>query len=173
MIETDDAERLEGFVSPTPVGPLESVAVVEYQPQRVALRARLDRPGLVILADTDYPGWRLTIDGQPAPILRANRLMRGAAVPAGEHTLVYTYQPDSFRLGAFVSAAGLIALAALAWSFRREPPAAGDKRGRTGGNVGPGSVQPKGWLRSKTAPTNEPPDSGVTKDASTLSQLSK
>jgi hypothetical protein len=125
LIETDDAERLKEFLSPTPVGPLESIAVVKYEPQRVELRVRLDRPGLVILADTYYPGWRLTIDGQAAPILRADRLMRGAAVPTGEHTLVYTYQPDSFRLGAIVSAAGLIALAALAWSFWREPPAGG------------------------------------------------
>src|SRR5207302_10686953 len=61
MIETDDKENLKGFLSPTPVGPSESVAVVRYEPQRVELRATLDRPGLVILADTDYPGWHLTI----------------------------------------------------------------------------------------------------------------
>jgi uncharacterized membrane protein YfhO len=58
------------------------VAIVEVQPQRVILKARLDRPGLVILADSYYPGWQLAIDGQAATIYRANRLMRGAAVPA-------------------------------------------------------------------------------------------
>jgi uncharacterized membrane protein YfhO len=85
----------------------------------VELRARLERPGLVILADAYYPGWQLSIDGHPAGILRANRLMRGAAVPAGEHTLVYTYRPDSVRIGALVSAAGGIVLVALGWSGRR------------------------------------------------------
>jgi hypothetical protein len=123
VIETDDAERLKGFLSPTPVGPSESVTVVKYEPQRVELRATLERPGLVILADTNYPGWQLTLDGQPAPILRANRLMRGATVPAGEHTLVYTYDPVSFRIGAIVSGAGWIALVAVAWSARRGPRA--------------------------------------------------
>jgi hypothetical protein len=115
LIETDDPQALQGFLSPTPVAPSESVEVVRYEPQRVELRVKLDRPGLVILADTYYPGWRLTIDGRPAPVLRANRLMRGAAVVAGEHSLVYTYSPISFWVGAIISAAGLILLLSLLW----------------------------------------------------------
>jgi uncharacterized membrane protein YfhO len=47
--------------------------------------------------------------------------MRGAAVPAGEHTLVYTYQPNSFRIGAVLSCAGGVLLLVLAWWTRREP----------------------------------------------------
>jgi uncharacterized membrane protein YfhO len=114
LIETVDAESLKGFLSKTPVEPSESVAVVNYEPQRVELRAVLERPGLVILADTYYPGWRLTIDGKTAPILRANRIMRGAAIPSGVHTLVYSYEPESFRIGAILSAGGLIVLLVLA-----------------------------------------------------------
>jgi hypothetical protein len=123
LIETDDKAALRGFSSRTPVGPSESVSVVKHEPQRVELRAAMERPGLVILADTYYPGWRLSIDGRPAPIFRANRMMRGAAVPAGEHTLIYTYEPKSFRIGAIVSALGGILLLALAWSAWREPAA--------------------------------------------------
>jgi hypothetical protein len=118
-IETDEPDRLKGSIVRMPVGPSETVTVVEHGPQRVELKAVLDRPGLVILADTYYPGWRLTIDGEPATIYRANRLMRGAAVPAGEHTLVYTYRPQSFRVGAVASIAGLVALTALVASSRR------------------------------------------------------
>ena len=77
-------------------------------------RATLESPGLVVLADTFYPGWRLTIDGRPASILRANRLMRAAAVPAGTHSLVYTYAPLSVSLGAALSAAALVALLLVA-----------------------------------------------------------
>ena len=98
VVETADREPLRKFISATPVGPSESVAIVKYDPQRVELRATLDRPGLVILADIHYPGWHLTIDGKAAPIYRANQLMCGAAVPSGEHSLVYTYEPESFRL---------------------------------------------------------------------------
>ena len=113
FVETDQPQSLAGYVSRTAVGPAESVAVTRYEPQRVELVASLQHPGLVILADTYYPGWKLTIDGQPAPIYRTNRLMRGAAVKAGRHTLVYTYDPDSFRIGGALSIVGLLALAAL------------------------------------------------------------
>jgi hypothetical protein len=102
-IETDDPKPLASYVRQTGHDPTESVAITRYEPQRVEVEARLNRPGIVILADVYYPGWTLTIDGQPARILRANRLMRGAAVGAGTHRLVYTYDPLSFRLGGLIS----------------------------------------------------------------------
>ena len=52
-------------------------------PQHVEIEANLESPGVVVLADVYYPGWTLTIDDQPAPIYRVNRMMRGAAVGAG------------------------------------------------------------------------------------------
>ena len=113
FVETDQPQSLAGYVARTAVSPAESVPVIRYEPQRVELVASLQHPGLVILADIYYPGWKLTIDGQPAPIYRTNRLMRGAAVKAGRHTLVYTYDPDSFRFGAALSIVGLVALTAL------------------------------------------------------------
>jgi hypothetical protein len=123
LIEVDDDVRLRRFISASPVTPSESVAVVKYEPQRVELRAMLDRPGLVVLADTYYPGWHLTIDNMAAPVYRANRLMRAAAVPAGEHTLVYKYDPASFRVGTLISLLGLIVLAALTLTTPRNPAA--------------------------------------------------
>jgi uncharacterized membrane protein YfhO len=90
------------------------VQVSYPSPQRVELDVTLEAPGIVVLADTFYPGWKLTIDGKPAAIYRANRLMRGAAVPAGKSRLVYTYDPPSFRVGCRLSLAGLAVLVLLA-----------------------------------------------------------
>ena len=117
-IESADPSALRGFIAPVAVEPGESVAVTRYEPGRVELAAELHRPGLVILADTFYPGWRLTIDGVPAPIFRANRLMRAAALTAGHHRLIYTYDPWSFRIGLMVSAFGfafLLVVTLRAW----------------------------------------------------------
>ncbi|MEW4571334.1 hypothetical protein AB1L88_25960 [Tautonia sp. JC769] len=124
-VEPDDPSVLRGFATGGPPRAGERVDVVAHEPQRVVLRATLKQPGLVVLADTYYPGWRLTIDGEPAPIIRTNRMMRGAAVPSGTHELVYTYQPDSFRYGLIGSAVGLVlTLGLLGWSFFR--PTIGD-----------------------------------------------
>jgi hypothetical protein len=123
-VETDAPARLAPYLPGTGADPTESVSVRYEGPTRVVLEAHLHRPGIIILADVFDRGWRLEIDGRSAPILRANLLMRGAAVVAGTHRLVYRYEPTSVRLGLSVSAAGLMALIALSlWAHRR--PAAG------------------------------------------------
>ena len=119
FVETDDPQRLAGLRAAPAAGPTGSVVISAADPQRVELRATLPRPGLVVLADLHYPGWELTIDGIPAPILRVNRMMRGALVLEGTHTLVYTYRPVLFRLGIGGSLLGLILLGALIpWAWR-------------------------------------------------------
>jgi hypothetical protein len=120
-VEAEDRDDVAAVMPQTPPDPAEHVAVGPYDdPQRVELDAVLNRPGLVILADVYYPGWRLTIDGRPAPIYRVNRLMRGALVESGRHRLVYTYQPDSFARGASITAVALLTLLGFgAWASRR------------------------------------------------------
>ena len=101
IIETEDAEAIGGTISRTPVGPRETVTITRHEPQRVELEVSLDLPGFVILAETYYPGWRLTI-GRPTFAHPPGQSARcaGPSCPRGAHTLVYTYDPASFRAGA-------------------------------------------------------------------------
>jgi len=99
----------------------EKAVVTRHESTRVEVDARLDRPGVVVLADIYYPGWSLTIDGRPAPLYRVNQVMRGAAVPSGSHTLVYTYRPTNFDEGLVCSAAGLLGFGVFALAFRLRP----------------------------------------------------
>lgn len=120
-IEAEDAPALRPYTAGATARPSEKVEVTYPSPTRVELTATLDQPGLVVLADVFYPGWRLSIDGQPATIYQTNRMMRGAAVEAGTHKLVYTYEPNSFRFGGLISLAGLAAAAVLAGFVARRP----------------------------------------------------
>lgn len=120
-VDLDRANELAPFLHGVETRPTETVTVTRHDPDRVELQAVLEGPGMVVLADVYYPGWVLTIDGQAAPIYRANRIMRGAAVASGRHTLVYTYRPASFRVGLVVSGVGLLALAGLGLAFARDP----------------------------------------------------
>jgi hypothetical protein len=110
-IETEDRRLIEPYLSRQTVLASESPRITRYEPQRVEIEVDLNSPGIVLLADVNYPGWKLTIDGKSSPILRANRLMRGAAVESGKHVLVYTFEPESFRLGTMATVAGLLLLA--------------------------------------------------------------
>ncbi len=97
----------------------ERVTVVRYEPAAIELEATLGRDGLVVLAEQDYPGWTLAIDGRPAPILKTNLAMRGAFVPSGTHRLRFRYEPRSFRIGLGFTAGGLLAAAIVLFMTRK------------------------------------------------------
>ena len=86
-----------------------SSRVVEFTPDRVKLEAELSEPGVVVLVDTFDPGWRVTVDGRPAPLLRANAAFRGVQVPAGRHVIEQVYRPWTVLWGLGASAAALLA----------------------------------------------------------------
>ncbi len=120
LSRTDLAE-LRPHLSGQPPGPSENVQVSYPNPQQAVLEVTLESPGLVILADVFYAGWELTIDGTAARVYRVNGSMRGAAVSAGHHRLVYTFRPLLVRLGSLVSIAGFAALVVLGWACARSP----------------------------------------------------
>ena len=68
---------------------------------------------LLITADNWDPNWDCSIDGQAAPVLRANVALKACLVPAGEHEVRWHYQPRWLQraLPAVVLGALLLALA--------------------------------------------------------------
>jgi hypothetical protein len=107
-----------------------------YEPSRVVLNVEAASDALLVLSDLYYPGWRATVDGRPADILRADYLLRAVAVPAGRHTVVFLYKPASFKAGVAASLAGGLAIVLMLlmhwrsaqWGTRR-------KRSGTGGSI--------------------------------------
>jgi hypothetical protein len=99
---------------PATVHPAESVRVIDRtEPDHLALEARLEAPGMVVVADTYYPGWRAWVDGAPASIFPANLLFRAVFVPPGEHRIVFRYEPRSFRYGQVVCMLAVLAATVL------------------------------------------------------------
>jgi len=92
-----------------------------YDSQRVTVRATLDRPGIVMLTDSDYPGWNAYLDGRRVPVLPANYLFRGVLAPAGTHHIEFRYEPRSYLYGGLISVAALsLGLVWLGMTRRRE-----------------------------------------------------
>jgi hypothetical protein len=89
------------------------VDIVEYTPTRISLQADMVGNGLLVLSDVDYPGWQARVDGQPAPIYRANYLLRAVPVEGGLHRVEVYYDPLLFKVGLAITILTLLASSAL------------------------------------------------------------
>ncbi len=93
--------------------------VLRHAAGRVTVSARMACRGMVILADSYYPGWRAQVDGKPAEIHEVNGAFRGIVVEGGEHVIDMRYLPASFLGGAAMSLLGAAVALALAIRSRR------------------------------------------------------
>jgi hypothetical protein len=93
-----------------------TVDITRYAPEEVTMEVSSNAPGYLVLTDTYYPGWEATVNGQPAPILRADLMFRAIQLPPGEHHVEFRYRPVSLRRGLGVSLLAVAAwLGALVW----------------------------------------------------------
>ena len=71
-----------------------AVELTDYRVDRLVYRTRSASDRLALFSEIYYPGWQVEIDCTPAEALRANYVLRAAEVPAGEHTVVWTFRPE-------------------------------------------------------------------------------
>jgi membrane protein YfhO len=90
------------------------VRLATLAPDRVEMEAELSADGYVILVDSYDPGWKATIDGAPADLLRVNVAFRGVPVPAGRHRVAMRYRPGAVLWGLSASALSWTVLALVA-----------------------------------------------------------
>jgi hypothetical protein len=95
--------------------------VLDIQENGDVLTVKVDAPadGLLVVADTAYPGWTASVDGKPVDIQLANVNFRAVDVPAGAQTVEFRYQPVHWLLGCFISLASVLGLLVL---FRSKNP---------------------------------------------------
>ena len=90
------------------------------EPDHLALHVAVDNPCILVLSELDYPGWRAAVDGALAPILRTDGILRGLALPTGEHEVAFDYHPVSVSVGAAISVLTLaLAAVLLVWGGRK------------------------------------------------------
>ena len=90
-----------------------SVELTSYEANRLTYKVRSQKGGVVVLSEIFYPGWTCTIDGQPTEIARANYVLRAIKVPAGEHEVVMTFDPQTVHVTEAIAYASLAILALL------------------------------------------------------------
>jgi hypothetical protein len=94
-----------------------TVRIARYGAQEMAMDVDAAAAALVATSTVAWPGWRLTLDGRPAPTISYNHAFVGFVVPPGRHRAVLTYLPRSVVWGVGVSLASL-ALGLFLLAFR-------------------------------------------------------
>jgi hypothetical protein len=72
-------------------------------PSECVFVTRADGPAMLVVAQAYYHCWKATVDGQPAPLWRANYAFQAVEVPSGRHEVRLVYADRAFWCGAGVS----------------------------------------------------------------------
>lgn len=108
LADLDSPKRGEGSFRPAAIG--------EYAPNRVTIDLGSGRGGWLVLNDVWFPGWTCRIDGVEVPVHRANHTFRAVQVPDGAKEAVFRFEPNSYRVGWWISAVSS-ALALISGGF--------------------------------------------------------
>ena len=88
-------------------------------PNRVKAMVEITRPAMLVMTDVWHPDWRVTVNGERAELLRVNYLQRGVWLPEGKNEVVLRFVPASWKLGRWLSLAGLLVLLILLVADRK------------------------------------------------------
>ena len=98
---------------------LQAATFQSYGETRLELTVNAPAKGYLVLMDTAFPGWHARVDGRETPIMPANFVGRAVEVEAGMHRVEMWFEPQSVRLGVFISLLTLGVLSAVAAAGRR------------------------------------------------------
>ena len=89
------------------------VTLTEYEANRLAYEVNSEKGGIVVFSEIYYPGWTCTVDGQDTQIARADYVLRAIRIPAGKHTVVMTFDPQTVHVTETIAYTALAILALL------------------------------------------------------------
>jgi hypothetical protein len=113
-----DGSQLPSFAGePSPA----DLSIHARTPRRIALEVTSQgpAPSFVAFNQTWDEGWRLRVDGRPAPLLRTEVSLAGFVVPPGKHTVEIVHRDAWVEFGVVLSLGAVLVCFALALLGRR------------------------------------------------------
>lgn len=113
VLQSDFSEVFSGPMSSNGEG---SIELTKYDVNELHYTSNSSTAQTAIFSETWYDGWEATVNGQPADIFRANYILRGLNLPAGQNEIVFQFRPKA--PGGIISTIfSLIILLALAYGL--------------------------------------------------------
>lgn len=98
------------------------IELTNYNPNALTYTFSASDDQLTVFSEIFYRnGWNAYIDGELTPHFRVNYVLRAMIIPAGEHTIEFKFEPQSFYTGNKISLASsiLLILAIAGYGFTR------------------------------------------------------
>jgi hypothetical protein len=104
-----------------PVGASGSASYHNVTDEHAQVHVTTSTGGVVLIRNPWDENWHATVDGTSVPLLHADYVMQGVAVPSGTHTIDLSYRDTAIGTGLWISAiAWLLLLIACVVLRRRE-----------------------------------------------------
>ncbi len=79
---------------------LAHISLTSYSPNSLQYESQSQTAQFAVFSEIFYPkGWKASIDGKEVPIIKTNYLLRGLELPAGKHTILFSFDPDIVKVG--------------------------------------------------------------------------
>ncbi len=114
LIARDDGDTVVVEAPEPPKVAPGRVLRIERGTVSVRIEAESADPALLVIQDARWPGWRASIDAQPAEILATDYVVRAVRWPPGRHRLEMTYEPPEIRFGLLLTGLGAVLVVVLA-----------------------------------------------------------
>ncbi|MGV3528910.1 MAG: YfhO family protein [Flavisolibacter sp.] len=101
------------------------IELVENKNDEILYRSHSTSGSFAVFSEIFYnKGWHAYVDGKETPIIRTNYVLRGLALPAGDHKIRFEFHPTSYYTGRTVANIAniiiwLVVLGALFVLYRR------------------------------------------------------
>jgi hypothetical protein len=88
-----------------------SIRLVKYDNDAIEYTSAAATNQFAVFSEIYYPaGWNAYIDGKKTPYVKANYVLRAMAIPAGNHTITFKFEPSSYYTAQKLVYAGNILL---------------------------------------------------------------
>jgi hypothetical protein len=104
-----------------------TLTLLEQNPNYLKYESQSQENGFAVFSEVYYPkGWAAHIDGKEVDIVRANYVLRALPIPAGKHTIEFSFKPDAYVVGNKVTMISswmmlLMVVGCVVWELRRAP----------------------------------------------------
>ena len=93
-----DAKFKDVLIAAKPKQPGDTIYETSYEPNKLTYHAHSAKGGLAVFSEIYFPwGWTATIDGKEAKIGRVNYVLRALQLPAGDHSITFTFDPQEVK----------------------------------------------------------------------------